>query len=178
MLQTERLVLRPWAPSDATELLPILEVNHAYLAPWIPARVATPVPVPQLEERLTGFATNFVNDVEWRFAIRRLENAQLLGEVGLFPRDASARVPLASADRVEVGYWLRADAMGQGVINEAARAAIAWASAERRISLVELHCDSRNAPSVAVARRLGFTLSRSDDATHAFTWSLSLASHE
>ncbi|MDB4907994.1 MAG: rimL [Gemmatimonadetes bacterium] len=178
MLRTARLILRPWLPTDAAELLPILEANHDRLAPWIPARVATPAPIPELEQRLAGFADNFARDIEWRFAVFTLDAPQLIGEVALFPRDATARVPLPGADRVEIGYWLRADAAGQGFVNEAAQAVIAHAATIPRFSLVELHCDSRNAPSIAVARRLGFSQVAADHASHSLSWSLPLPSRE
>ena len=55
-LRTARLLLRPWRPDDATELLPVLEANRAHLGPWIPARVANPAPLPDLAARLAEFA--------------------------------------------------------------------------------------------------------------------------
>src|SRR6186997_905987 len=58
-IRTDRLVLRPWREEDAVALCPILESNFEHLGPWIPARVATPAPVPELEQRLAGFARDF-----------------------------------------------------------------------------------------------------------------------
>src|SRR5215212_1547944 len=100
-LRTARLFLRPWRPEDAADLQPVLEANWDHLSPWIPARVATPAPVPILAERLAGFAADFVADREWRFAMFSLGERTLLGELGLFPRISLCRVPFAEADRVE-----------------------------------------------------------------------------
>ena len=69
---TDRLVLRPWREQDAVALCPILESNFDHLGPWIPARVATPAPVPELERRLAGFAGDFASDREWRYALLSL----------------------------------------------------------------------------------------------------------
>jgi RimJ/RimL family protein N-acetyltransferase len=157
-LKTPRLRLRPWRADDAPELLPILEANRAHIGPWIPARVANPAPVPELALRLQSFAELFAQDREWRYAMIDANDGRLLGEVGLFPRDAGGRVSFEDADRVELGYWLRSDATGRGIVTEAARALLDVASQFREFSHAEIRCDPRNAPSVAVAQRLGFTL--------------------
>jgi len=155
---TVRLLLRPWRAEDAGALAPVLEANRDHLAPWIPARVATPAAVPVLAERLAGFAADFTADREWRFGMFTLREGKLLGEVGLFPRAATGRVPFAEADRVELGYWLRGDETGRGFVTEGARAVLTVASHIPRFSRAEIRCDSRNAPSAAVPPRLGFTL--------------------
>ena len=157
-IRTARLLLRPWRPEDAGDLLPVLEANRDHLGPWIPARVATPAPVPILAERLSGFAADFSADREWRFGMFSPTDRKLLGEVALFPRAAGGRVPFAESDRVELGYWLRADETGHGLVTEAARAALNLASHIPRFSRAEIRCDARNGPSAAVPVRLGFTL--------------------
>ena len=67
-------------------------------------------------------------------------------------------MPFDAADRIEIGYWLRADATGQGYATEAARAAVEVALSLPGISRLTIHCDERNAPSAAVPSRLGFHL--------------------
>jgi RimJ/RimL family protein N-acetyltransferase len=158
LLRTERLLLRPWRPEDAPALHPVLEANRAHLGPWIPARVAEPVPVPELAQRLAGFAADFQAAREWRYALFTPDEQRVLGEVGLFPRDEAGRVPYTAADRIEIGYWLRADCTGQGLATEAARAALEVAAALPALTQVEIRCDARNAPSAALPRRLGFAL--------------------
>jgi RimJ/RimL family protein N-acetyltransferase len=157
-LRTERLVLRPWRDEDATALQPILHANLAHLGPWIPARVASSASIPELTERLAGFAADFAAGREWRYALFAPNEQELLGEVGLYPRSATARVAYTDADRAEIGYWLRADMTGQGLATEAARAMLSVAATLERLAHVEIRCDARNAPSAAVPRRLGFVL--------------------
>ena len=138
---------------------PILEANQAHLGPWIPARVANPAPVDELAQRLTGFTNDFNADREWRFGMFTRDEHKLLGEVGLFPRSATGRVPFPDSDRVELGYWLRSDETGRGFVTEAARAALDMATTLGRFAHAEIRCDERNTPSAAVPQRLGFTLS-------------------
>jgi RimJ/RimL family protein N-acetyltransferase len=155
-LLTPRLRLRPWAAADAAALHPILVTNHTRLGPWIPARVADPVPVPQLAERLAGFAADVSSDREWRYAIFDRVGSRLLGEFDLFPRAPQGRVRFVEADRVEFGYWLRAEATGQGYVTEAVQAMLELVGGEPRIQHVEIHCDPENPASARVAERLGF----------------------
>ena len=157
-LRTPRLLLRPWRPGDASALHPILEANWTHLGPWIPARVATPAPVPALAERLAGFAADFASAREWRYGVFSPDARKVLGEAGLYPRSPAGRVPYTEADHVELGYWLRADATGHGFVTEAARALLDVAATLPHLSRVEIRCDARNAPSAAVPRRLGFVL--------------------
>jgi RimJ/RimL family protein N-acetyltransferase len=162
-IRTARVLLRPWQAKDAEALLPVLEANRDHLGPWIPARVATPAPVPILAERLAGFADDFEADREWRYGMFALDDGRLLGEVALFPRSGTGRVPFVDADRVELGYWLRADETGRGFVTEVARAVLGVASRIPRFSRAEIRCDARNSSSAAIPPRLGFTLLATGD---------------
>jgi len=157
-IRTERLYLRPWRAEDAEALHAILVANYEHLAPWIPPRVATPAVVPLLAERLAAFGAEFEADREWRYAMLASDERTILGEVDLFPRSASGRVALPEADRAEIGYWIRADETGRGLVTEAVVAVVDVARRIGRFTHLEIRCDARNAPSAAVPRRLGFQL--------------------
>ncbi|HVZ76879.1 MAG TPA: GNAT family protein [Gemmatimonadaceae bacterium] len=172
---TQRLLLRPWSPADAPALLPILEANVDHLGPWIPRQVSTPVPVAELAERLAGFARDFAEQRAWRYCVLGAGDARILGEADMFPRANGKRVPFAEADHVEIGYWLDAASRGQGLASEAAQALIDLAENLPGVTHVEIHCDSANAPSAAVARRLGFT--RVHETAGGQLWSKPLGSN-
>lgn len=162
-LRTFRLLLRPWRASDAPALLPLLKRNVLRLSPWIPAHVATPVPLPELEERLAGFANDFALENSFRYALIATGHDQIVGEMDLFPRAASGRVPLGAADRVELGYWLDEAHTGQGLVTEATRALLDVARALPEMQHAEIRCDIGNVPSAAVPNRLGFHLAMVED---------------
>ena len=61
---------------------------------------------------------------------------------------------------MEIGYWLRADATGRGIVTAAARALTDAAPALPGVDRVEIHCDEANVRSAAVPRRLGYRLDR------------------
>lgn len=161
-LRTPRLFLRPWRVEDAAQLEPILLRDTRHLGPWIPATVATPASIPELAERLSGFAADFAAERAWRFALFDNATDELLGEIDLFPRNATGRVPLTDADRAEVGYWLRSDRTGRGFATEGAQAVIEAAAGFPQFSHVEIRCDVRNVRSAAIPARLGFHLVAND----------------
>lgn len=169
-LRTARMLLRPWDPADAPMLEPVLVANVAHLTPWIPAHVATPLPVSALAERLRGFADDFAADRAYRYALLTPDERHVLGEADLFPRSATGRVSLPDADRLEIGYWLDAGATGKGLATEAARALLAVARTVPAIGHVEIRCDARNEPSAAVPQRLGFALASVEGALQV--WSI------
>ncbi|MGI8510212.1 MAG: GNAT family N-acetyltransferase [Gemmatimonadaceae bacterium] len=185
-LRTARLLLRPWRAEDAASLRPVLESNQAHLGPWIPARVAQPAPLQALAKRLAGFADDFTAAREWRYGMFTPDEAAVIGEVGLYPRDPHGRVPFTAADRVELGYWLRQDRTGQGLVTEAAQALLAVVRALPSLAHAEIRCDARNAPSAAVPQRLGFALALTEEQPGAApgeppvmleVWALSLGGH-
>ncbi|MFC8924827.1 GNAT family N-acetyltransferase [Streptomyces albidoflavus] len=57
----------------------------------------------------------------------------------------------------EAGCWLEPAAVGRGLVTRACRAIIDWAFTVRGMRRVEWHVATDNAPSIAVARRLGMT---------------------
>ncbi|MFI9049142.1 GNAT family N-acetyltransferase [Streptomyces sp. NPDC053427] len=57
----------------------------------------------------------------------------------------------------EAGCWLEPSAVGKGLVTRAARMIIDWAVEERGIHRVDWWVSASNAPSIAVARRLGMT---------------------
>ena len=134
-----------------------IDASLAHLQAWMPWAVAEPTPLPDLEARLAGFLEDFDAGRQWLYGLFSLETGEVLGGVGLEPLGSTG-----GADRVELGYWLRADATGRGLATEAAAAAFGLAATLPGVRRVEIHCDPRNAPSAGVPRRLGFRHVRTD----------------
>ncbi|MEI5103530.1 GNAT family protein [Streptomyces sp. PmtG] len=63
----------------------------------------------------------------------------------------------AEAGIAEAGCWLEPAGVGKGLVTRAARVLIDWAVEARGIHRVEWVVASGNAPSIAVAERLGMT---------------------
>lgn len=172
-VETERLLLCPWEEHHAEGLARVLAVNQDHLTGWIPARVSRPGTIPELEARIVDWRADFATGHAFRWGIfdaqqtSKVKDGQdhhapdpllPLGEISLFPRTRDHRTRISEADRLEIGYWLRNDATGKGYATEAIRAIPGVSSPWPGLTTLEIRCDPANAPSVAVARRLGFRL--------------------
>ncbi len=146
---TPRLVLRCWSPQDAPLLKDALDSSLDHLRPWMPWALDEPSPLPAIEDRLTRFAANFRDGRDFIYGIFNHDETAVLGGTGLHPRNGP--------QDLEIGYWLRESAIGQGFISEAVSALTTVAFAMRSLETVTIVCDPLNRPSAAVASRLGFS---------------------
>ena len=159
-IRTQRFLLRPWRATDAAILHPVLVENWEHLSPWIPRRVADPATIPEVEQRLESFAADFANDAKWRYGMFAHDEQTVFGEIDLFPRDANDRVTYDAANRAEIGYWVRKDMTGRGLVTEGVEAIMGIARGLARIGRLEIRCDAENLASSAIPKRLGFALER------------------
>ncbi|MEU4732596.1 GNAT family N-acetyltransferase [Streptomyces sp. NPDC023588] len=143
-LSTDRLVLRPFLPSDEDEVY--AAAQDPDIQRW------TLVPSPYEREH----AHSFVNEIVpngWRegtahpFAVR-------LGAEG--PLVAAIGVHVHGADGYEIGYWAVKEHRGQGYMTEAVRAVARWAFTELGVVRLEWRAEVGNAGSRAVAEKAGF----------------------
>lgn len=144
-LETARLVLS--APTDAD----IDAIAEACQDPEIPRWTTVPSPYSRQD------AADFVRLVdEWWadgsqtvWAVRA--DGELAGMLGLHhitPHDAGGHA--------EIGFWMTADARGNGYLVEAARAVIDWGFRELGLARIRWQAVAGNVPSARAARALGF----------------------
>lgn len=148
-LETERLVIRCWAPDDAPRLRVALDELDAHLRPWIPWMRGEPRTLAQTTARLRGYRAQFDLDRDYRYAVLDPSEAELIGETGLYTR--------AGPGAREIGYWTHARHAGQGYAREASAAMVRVAFDVDGVDRVEIHCAPGNAASASVPRKLGFT---------------------
>jgi [ribosomal protein S5]-alanine N-acetyltransferase len=70
--------------------------------------------------------------------------------------EAGFHGPPGSDGRVEIGYMVVAGHRRRGYAEEAARALLAWATAEHRITRFQANVSPGNTPSLNLIRKLGF----------------------
>lgn len=145
---TERLILRCWEERDAPRLKTSIDDSLAHLRAWMAWAMDEPSTLDVIERRLARFRESFRAAHEFPFAILDPDERELLGGIEL-----SRRV---GAGGMELGYWLRADRTGRGYATEAADALVSEAFHVCQARRVEIRCDPANAPSAAIAHRLGF----------------------
>lgn len=148
-IETKRLLVRCYNPSDAPLLAESITENVEHLRPWMPWVHAEPEPIEEKFQRLKRFRGMFDLGQNFVYGIFNPENTKLLGGTGLHPR--------LGADEVEIGYWMHKDYTNRGLVTESTSALIKVAFEIVRIHRIEIHCDPRNLASAAVPRKLGFT---------------------
>jgi RimJ/RimL family protein N-acetyltransferase len=163
-IRTSRLLLRCWQPEDASLLKEAIDSSLPELQLWVEWTLHHPMPVTALESRLADMREKFAAGDDWAFGIFDAEGTRVLGGAGLHPRRLPRvdHVELANrsgkADLVELGYWVRSDATGQGLAYEAATALCAAAFRHGDVERVDILCDVQNQRSASIPQRLGFTV--------------------
>jgi RimJ/RimL family protein N-acetyltransferase len=147
-LRSDRLVVRCWQPTDAPLLKEAIDASLEHLREWMPWAHDEPTSVEQKVALLRGFRGRFDLGDDFVYGILDAEQSRALGGCGLHPRGGPRSL--------EIGYWVRADAVRQGIATEVttmlAHAAFRASGVERLDVLVE----PGNAASAAIPRRLGF----------------------
>ncbi|MFE7665275.1 GNAT family N-acetyltransferase [Streptomyces celluloflavus] len=150
-LTTDRLVLRPFEPSDAAA------VHAACQEPDIPRWTSVPSPYGlQDAERFVGTASSegWRDDTTYGFAVTAKADGSLVGAMALV-RLAQLRT---SERQAELGYWTTKEHRGQGYTAEAARAVARWAFRDLGVERLEWLAEAGNHGSRAVARKVGFQM--------------------
>jgi RimJ/RimL family protein N-acetyltransferase len=147
-IETARLVLRCWEPADAGLMKDAVDTSLDHLRPWMPWAEAEPSTLEQKRQLLTRFAEDFARGDDAVYGIFEPDERRVVGGTGLHPRlDSNAR---------EIGYWIRADAVGHGLGSESTAALTRVAFEVDGVERVEIHCDPANVRSAAIPRRLGY----------------------
>ncbi|MGZ6728792.1 MAG: GNAT family N-acetyltransferase [Gaiellaceae bacterium] len=146
---TERLVARCWEPADAPLLKEAVDASLDHLQPWMPWAYDEPQTLEQKVQLLRVFRGQFDRGENFVYGLFSADESEVVGGSGLHPR---------AGDDIsfEIGYWIRASAIGQGYATEAtaalARVGLELCGADR----IDIRVDPSNERSAAVPRKLGF----------------------
>jgi ribosomal-protein-serine acetyltransferase len=145
VLPTERLLLAPVGPGHVEELWRATQDSLPQLRPWLYWARSN-----ELGERMAFVHASMAaweGGTDWVFAL--LFEGVAVGTIGLHGYDDVL-------EQAELGYWLRTDLGGRGLMTEAARAVVGFAFDRLSLHRIELHAAPGNAGSIAVAERAGF----------------------
>ena len=145
MMETGRLILRPWQNSDAEALFKYAsDPDVGSRAGWPPHR--------SVEESLEIIQTVFHNDTTW--AIELKESGEPIGAIGYGPA-CDCNLPAREGEPI-VGYWIAKPYWGQGICTEALRLMLGHIRATADIpSLISGHFID-NPASGRVMEKCGF----------------------
>ena len=151
-LETDRLVLRVLDPRDAAVVAAYCERNRAHLAPWEPLRpeeyFTTAHWVRGLELGVTLFGSNLL--VPFGVFPRATPVGPLLG------RCTFSNIVRGPFQAAYLGFSLDRDAVGQGLMTEALRAAIRYAFDDLGLHRIMANHMPENTRSARLLRGLGF----------------------
>lgn len=152
-IRSERLELVTLVPEPAEALLAgDRSVAEQLLGAAIPADWPDEHDARFLQRRLQEVRGQ-PETLEW--SVRALvAGGQLVGHAGF--HGPPGRNGPGHADAVELGYTVFPPHRGRGYAQEAARALVAWAAAERGVCRFVASVAPSNAPSLAVVAKLGF----------------------
>ena len=147
-VETKRLQLFPLDATDTRELWSAVESSRPHLEPWLPW-------VPFNTDLDSSGRYAEASAADWdaaratRFSIRDRATHRFLGVIGL---ESFAHLH----ESVELGYWLRIDSWGKGLMTEAGRGVLDWAFGSVNAHRVRVAAATDNHPSLSVIGRLGF----------------------
>lgn len=147
VLETPRLVVKPTAPDHALGMWEAIEPSLPELRPWLPWAIAATY---ETTHEFTKDATRaWDENTDWGFTI--FFGGRPIGGVGLTSSSPRTREILS------IGYWLKSDLTGKGLMTEAASAAVEFAFRDLLTHRLELRASPGNSASVRVAEKLGFS---------------------
>lgn len=135
------VALRAWRREDSELLVECLD-GDPEITIWLDQ-------VPQPYTRADALA--YIGGIgENAFAVTDAETGRILGSIG---------IRFSEIDDVgEIGYWMRSEARGRGVMTRALLLVARWAFDERGAARVQLRADVENVASRRVAEKAGFRL--------------------
>ena len=147
-IETQRLVVRCYQPSDAKLLADSVAESVEHLKPWMPWAHSEPEPFETKAERVKRFRGLFDLGEDYIYGIFNPEETRLLGGTGLHTR--------IGEEQLEIGYWIHKDFINRGLVTESTAAVVKVAFEVLLIHRLEVHCDPGNLASASIPRKLGF----------------------
>jgi len=148
VIRTERLTIRCWEPRDAPLLADAIDSSLDHLRPWMPWAHDEPRSLDDRIELLRGFRGRFDLGEDFVYGVFSRGENEALGGSGLHTR--------AGEGALEIGYWIRASAVGRGYARETAAALTTVALRVCGVDRVEIRVDPANEASLCIPRALGF----------------------
>ena len=144
-INAARVKLRPITNEDVEALFSIfsnVEVMRYWSTPPLPDRKAAVAMVNEIHDA-------FARQVMLKWAVARRTDDVLIGTTTLYNLDFAQR-------RAELGYALDRACWGQGYMNEALQALLAYCFETLNLRRLEADVDPRNGASIQTLERLGF----------------------
>lgn len=151
ILETERLILRPWREADAEDLYEYAKDDRiGPIAGWPPHK--------SIEESAEIIRTIFVQ--EGVYAVTLKEDDVAIGCIGLI-RGAKSNFPI-SEDEGEISYWIGVPFWGKGLIPEAICEVVRYGFEKLELTAIWCGYSDGNEKSKRAQEKCGFRYHRTD----------------
>jgi RimJ/RimL family protein N-acetyltransferase len=149
-IETERLVIRCYEPSDAPKIQEAITESLDHLLPWMPWAKNEPESLDAKINRLRLFRGQFDLGQDYVFGIFNKSETELIGSTGL-------HTDVGKHAR-EIGYWINLKFIGQGFATEAVNALTKVGFEVEQLTRIEIRCAPDNVRSQSIPRKLGYKL--------------------
>lgn len=147
LLETPRLLLRPYQPADAEDFFAVLDQSRERLRDSFPDRLRAVPTLAEAPAQIADFAEDWRAGRFYVLGIWQRETRQYIGDICLMPQRQG---------QAEIGYYLAAEAEGQGYAREALAAVVGFGFGPVRARRLLIRCFADNLRGQAVAQALGF----------------------
>ena len=147
-IETNRLCIRCWSPSDAPLLRDAIDRNMDYLRPWIPWVTEKVEPIETRIAWIRKMRAQFDLDQEFVYGIFDPAEAEVMGGTGLHSRQGK--------HGLEIGYWIQQKHEGKGYATEVSSALTRVAFEINKVKRVHICCSVANMKSARIPEKLGF----------------------
>ena len=150
-IETERLVIRCYDPArDAPLLKEAVDSSIEHLLPWMPWAKNEPQTLEEKVALLRRFRANFDADNDYPYGVFSRDESRQIGGGGLHTR--------SGPESLEIGYFVRADAIGQGYATELAAVLTRVGFEICGVARMDLQVEPHNERSLKIPRKLGYAL--------------------
>lgn len=143
--------LRPLRATDAPDIFASIDTQREHLGRWLPF-VAETHCVEQTQQVVAGMLADHSNPV---FTLRN-ESGGFAGLIGFKSADSSKQ-------SIEIGYWIREEQQGKGLMTAAVRTLCERAFTQMNMRRIEIRCGVGNLRSNRIPQRLGFRFSHVEE---------------
>lgn len=148
MIETERLIVRPWRDADRAPYLATCNTEA------VTAHLGGPATVEDIDAALERIRASQEENGFCFWAVERRSDGAFLGYCGLkIANDGGSPID----GEIEIGWRLREDAQGQGYATEGAAACLRWAWDNLDVPRIVAITVPANERSWRVMERLGMT---------------------
>ncbi len=153
VLETDRLILRPWRKSDLNDFYEYARVDGVgQMAGWEPHK--------SIEE--SEFILSLFMEGKHVFAVELKDNHKVIGSVGLEEISTSTEEKYNELTGREIGYVLSKDYWGKGLMPEAVKRVIKYCFEKENYDFLWCCHFPANAQSKRVIEKCGFRFVKED----------------